>query len=81
MDILNKDKTTFKEIEKEIFAAHCQMAREDTIQLLHLLDEELHETRDKSEYRDKGLRRTTIKTVYGEVEYSCVIRQCAPSDS
>ena len=70
MDILNKDKVTFKDIEKEIFAAHCRMAREDTIKVLTLLDEELHGGRDKSEYRDKGLRQTTIKTVYGEVEYS-----------
>lgn len=69
MDILNKDTITFKDIEQEIYAAHCQMAREDTILLLRLLDEELHESRDKSEYRDKGLRQTTIKTVYGEVEY------------
>ncbi len=70
MNILNKGKITFKEIEQEIYAVHCQMAREDTIKLLSLLDEELHGSRDKSEYRDKGLRQTTIKTVYGEVEYS-----------
>ena len=69
MDILNKDKITFKDIEQEVYAIHCQMAREDTAALLSLLDKELHRTRDKSEYRDKGLRKTTIKTVYGEVEY------------
>ena len=70
MDILNKDKVTFKDIEQEIYDAHCRMAREDTIKILNLLDEELHDAREKSEYRDKGLRQTTIKTVYGEVEYS-----------
>ena len=70
MDILNKDNVTFKDIEQEIYKAHCRMAREDTIKLLELLDEELHKSRDKKEYRDKGLRQTTIKTVYGEVEYS-----------
>lgn len=70
MGILNKDKVTFKDIEQEIYEAHCRMAREDTIKILNLLDKELHDGRDKSEYRDKGLRQTTIKTVYGEVEYS-----------
>ena len=70
MSIVCKDKVSFKEIEKEIYAAHCKMAREDTAAILKMLDEELHETRDRSEYRDKGLRKTTIKTVYGEVEYS-----------
>ena len=70
MNIVCKDKVSFKKIEKEIYAAHCEMAREDTAMILKMLDEDLHETRDKSEYRDKGLRKTTIKTVYGEVEYS-----------
>ena len=32
-------------------------------------DAKLHEERDKSEFRDKGCRKSTIKTAYGEVSY------------
>lgn len=70
MDILNKEQLTFKEIEQTIYALCCQAARELTVELLRIIDERLHNERDKAEYRDKGLRQTTIKTVYGEVEYS-----------
>ncbi len=70
MDILNKDQLTFKEIEQTIFNLCCGAARELTVELLKTIDEKLHDERDKEEYRDKGLRQTTIKTVYGEVEYS-----------
>lgn len=69
-NILTKERVSFKEIEKRIYEAHCKMAREDTAKVLRLLDDELHASRDKAIYRDKGIRKTTIKTVYGEVEYS-----------
>ncbi len=36
---------------------------------LETYDEELAASRDTKQYRDKGKRRTTIKTVYGSVEY------------
>ncbi|MBP3896979.1 MAG: ISLre2 family transposase [Mogibacterium sp.] len=70
MDILNKDKITFKDLEQLIYEIKCQEARELTADLLSAIDEQLHQERDRSEYRDKGYRQTTIKTVYGEVEYS-----------
>ena len=37
--------------------------------MLEAYDKELAEGRDKKNYRDKGIRTTTIKTVYGEVSY------------
>ena len=37
---------------------------------LEELDEALAETRDKKQYRDKGRRRTVLKTMLGEVEFS-----------
>ena len=37
--------------------------------MLENYDAELAKERDKSQYRDKGKRTTTIKTVYGEVSY------------
>ena len=33
-------------------------------------DDELSVSRDTKQYRNKGKRKTAIKTVYGEVEYS-----------
>ena len=70
MDILNKDKVTFKDLEQLIYEIKCQEARELTATILSTIDDQLHQGRDKSKYRDKGYRQTTIKTVYGEVEYS-----------
>ena len=69
-NILNKDEVTFKEIEQAIYKIFCNAAAEFTSELLKAIDEQLFEDRDRSEYRDKGLRKSTIKTVYGEVEYS-----------
>jgi hypothetical protein len=37
--------------------------------ILEDYDKELLENRDKKAYRNKGLRETTIKTIYGEVTY------------
>jgi len=37
---------------------------------LEELDDALAETRDKKRYRDKGRRRTVLKTMLGEVEFS-----------
>lgn len=60
----------FEDIEKAIFAAACQAAREMTVQLLMELDEHIMHTRDMGRYKNKEFRKTTIKTVYGEVEYN-----------
>ena len=48
----------------------CELAREITQQMLESYDEELAKSRDKKVYRGKGKRKTSIKTIYGEVEYS-----------
>ena len=38
------------------------------------------ETRDKDAYRNKGKKMTTVKTVYGEVEYERRIYQVTRED-
>lgn len=68
--IVKEELISFKELEKKIFAYVCELAREITVQMLESYDKELAESRDKKQYRCKGKRQTTIKTVYGEVEYS-----------
>lgn len=60
----------FKDIEKDIFEYVCNLAVEITLNVLEDLDKELQEKRDKSRYRSKDKHKTTIKTVYGNVEYS-----------
>lgn len=67
--IVNEELVSFKELEKKIFAYVCELAREITVQMLESYDKELAESRDKKQYRNKGKRQTSIKTVYGEVEY------------
>lgn len=60
---------TFKDFEKKTFEMLCKYGQEYTRQFLEGYDTYLMENRDKAAYRNKGLRKTTIKTVYGEVEY------------
>lgn len=68
--IVEEKRISFKSLEQKIFAYVCELGREITRIMLESYDAELAEERDKSLYRDKGKRSTTIKTVYGEVVYA-----------
>lgn len=68
--IVEESLITFKELEQKIFAYVCETAVEMTRLILEDYDKELHADRDRSRYRDKGKRTTTIKTVYGDVTYA-----------
>lgn len=68
--IVEENLVTFKELEKKIFAYVCETAVEMTQIILEDYDKDLHADRDRSRYRDKGTRTTTIKTVYGDVTYA-----------
>lgn len=68
-NIVNENSISFKELEQNIFQAACHIARKTTKELLESRDDEIAAQRDKKKYRNKGKRRTSIKTVYGEVEY------------
>jgi len=71
MDLIVEEKlVSFKELEKYIFWFVCELARLMTQIILERYDAELMQKRDKENYRNKGPRKTSIKTVYGEVEYS-----------
>ncbi len=73
--IVNEELVSFKELEKKIYNYICELGRGITQQMLESFDMELSESRDKKKYRGKGKRKTTIKTVYGEVEYSRTVYQ------
>lgn len=71
MDTIVEEKSiTFKELEQKIFKYVCDIGIEITQKLLENKDKEIHESRNKSKYRDKGFRATSIKTIYGDVTYS-----------
>ena len=67
--IVEESLVSFKDLEQKIFAYVCGLGREITRIMLESYDRELAEGRDKKVYRGKGSRQTSIKTVYGEVEY------------
>lgn len=67
--IVEEKLVSFKTLEQKIFSYVCELGREITTIMLEAYDKELADGRDKKDYRDKGTRTTTIKTVYGEVTY------------
>lgn len=60
----------FNRLEREIFNSCCAAGRKALKEQLEIWDGRLREVRDRSTYRHKGLRKTVLKTVMGEVEYS-----------
>ena len=81
MGIMIKEKgVSFKELEKNIFAWICRLGQEFTKEFLERYDRQLMKERDKSCYRHKGLRQTTIKTVYGEVTYQRAVYEAKNED-
>lgn len=78
--IVEENLISFKELEQKIFAYICELGRDITRIMLESYDKELAEGRDKKAYRGKGSRRTTIKTVYGEVEYRRRVYQTKTSE-
>lgn len=71
---------TFKELEKNIYSWICQLGQNFTKEFLERYDQMLMKQRDKGYYRHKGLRQTTIKTVYGEVTYQRAVYEAHNED-
>ena len=78
--IVEEKLVSFKTLEQKVFKYVCELAQEITRIMLENYDTELAEGRDKSQYRDKGKRTTTIKTVYGEVNYARRVYQTKLED-
>lgn len=78
--MLNENGLTFKDFEKKTFEMICKLGQEYTRDFLERYDTYLMETRDKEAYRNKGKKKTTVKTVYGEVEYERRIYQVNRGD-
>lgn len=67
--ILNENELTFNRLEKEIYKAACEMACQVFSNILEVMDKKIADERDKSRYRHKGKRRTTVKTLMGETTF------------
>lgn len=78
--MIKENDVTFKELEKNIFAWVCQIGRKFTKEFLERYDRMLMEERDKKKYRNKGVRQTTVKTVYGEVTYQRNVYEVTEED-
>lgn len=78
--MIKENGVTFKELEKNIYAWVCQIGRQFTKEFLERYDQMLMEGRDRKKYRNKGPRRTTIKTVYGEVTYQRTVYEVIEED-
>ena len=61
--------TDFKDLEEKCFRRACAAAQAEMAGVLEQLDRQLMEGRDKTQYRHKGLRATTVKTIFGEVTF------------
>ena len=69
MNILTENEINIKSLEKEIYDYACKLAAKAFSNFLEALDFELMKNRDKGLFRNKGTRKTCIKTLMGEVEY------------
>lgn len=78
--IIAENGVTFKELEKNIYSWICQIGRQFTSEFLERYDRMLMEGRDRKKYRHKGLRQTTVKTVYGEVTYRRAVYEAVEED-
>lgn len=65
-----ENKIDIRKIERTIYAAALAAGRAAMTEQMEALDDILAETRDRKEYRDKGKRRTVLKTIMGEMEFS-----------
>ena len=75
MNILTENEINIKSLEKEIYDYACKLAAKAFSNFLEILDQELMKSRDKELLRHKGHRKTCIKTLMGEVEYSRAVYQ------
>ena len=75
MNILTENEINIKSLEKNFYDCGCKLAAEALANYLQTLDRELMKVRDKALLRHKGHRKTCIKTLMGEVEYSRAVYQ------
>lgn len=66
-------KLNFYELEKEVYRLVCALGCSILKTILENQDKQLMQNRNRKEYRHKGYRKNTVKTIMGEVEYNRAI--------
>ena len=66
---INRQFVNFSELEKEIQKTAMEIGREMLCKILEYQDEMILKNRDRTRYRSKGLRSTSVVTKVGIVEY------------
>ena len=79
-EIVTNNEIKFNDLEKKIFKFVCNFGCLILKLLLESYDRRLMKTRDTKKYRHKGLRKNTIKTIMGEVEYKRVMYEIEEND-
>ena len=77
---VTENRKDFNSLEKKVFKELCRVGCGILKGALEQHDLELAESRDKSAYRHKGTRKTVIKTIMGEVEYSRAVYEVLADD-
>ena len=70
----------FADLEQCLFQATMEAAQEVFRTILEALDQQLHRERDRKVYRDKGKRKTCLKTRFGVVEYERRVYEVTKAD-
>ena len=68
--IVAKEGMIYKDLEEKVFSFSMEIGRAILQKALEEYSKILDETRDKRVYRNKGNRKTVLKTKLGEVEYT-----------
>ncbi len=68
-EIITEKEIKFNDLERKIFKLVCNIGCLILKMVLESYDRKIMKERDKSKYRHKGLRKNTVKTIIGEVEY------------
>ena len=68
--MLHEKEINIKDFEEKLYREVCRAGAALYAEILKKWDDEIHRTRDRGVYRDKGFRRSVLKTLMGEVEYT-----------
>lgn len=71
--IENEKNIKFYELEKRVYKLVCELGCSIIKSILESQDKIIMDNRNKKEYRHKGYKGDTIKTIMGEIEYERVL--------
>ena len=72
-EIITSNEVKFNDLEKKVFKFVCYFGCLIIKMMLEAYDRKLMNARDTKKYRHKGLRKTSVNTVMGEINYKRVM--------